>query len=132
MRIHIPRFIRRAFYRSRVARLAHEVHMLNAERESHGKRLDAALRHLRNAREDLFFVDVNRPPITRAEGRPRGMTTGTVRATGQVPPHPMPLPRRDSTMSDALAQREKARPVQLGATRVSRAARRVKVAGEAS
>ncbi|HEY1283024.1 MAG TPA: hypothetical protein VGE96_00965 [Steroidobacteraceae bacterium] len=60
--MRLPKFIRRAWHRARVTHHERRIQMLSAQRY-------AALQKLRAAREDLFFVDLGRPPITSVYGR---------------------------------------------------------------
>jgi hypothetical protein len=79
----IPRFIRRILYRQRVRYWARELDALNRVSGAIGPAIVRAHRNLSNARSDLAFLDIHRPPISHAAGAPR--RDGVVRQVKGMP-----------------------------------------------
>lgn len=64
----LPRFLRRWLVARRIRHWQAEIAHLEHVRQVLGPQLDRALRNLGNARAELVFIDVRRPPITHAIG----------------------------------------------------------------
>lgn len=62
------KFLRRIAIAFRVSRWKSEVWHWQRVSASVGPNLDRALRELGNARSDLVWLDIKRPPITHAHG----------------------------------------------------------------
>jgi hypothetical protein len=97
----LPRIVRRLWLRAKVARLDHEVAVLEHERHTYEQRLDIVLRELAGARIDLFMVEYQRRPVDHAPGRPR-MQDAVVRPiSGQ------PIPKARDVVQSITSKRRR-------------------------
>lgn len=66
--MRLSRFLRRLYWAHRVRAAQAEIAHLEHLRRNLGPHLDRALRESNQARLELWLLDTNRPPITRAPG----------------------------------------------------------------
>lgn len=64
------KFLRRWYHARRVAHWGHEIAHLERIAAAVGPQLDQAIRKFTEARMTLAFVDIARPPVSHAQGRP--------------------------------------------------------------